>query len=63
MLDNDWQYIRNSGTGTEQLFRYRDDPAEGTNLISSPSADSVAQRFRRSVKELLAAGPGGKTKR
>ena len=63
MLDNDWQYIRNSGTGTEQLFRYRDDPAERTNLISSPSADSVAQRFRRSVKELLAAGPGGKTKR
>ncbi len=63
MLDNDWHYIRNNGTGKEELYRYREDPLEQMNHIATIDADSVAQRFRRSVKELIADGPAGKRRR
>ena len=62
MLDDQWHYIRNNGTGKEELYRYRDDPAEITNHIAVPAADSIAVRFRRSVKELIAAGPGARSR-
>ena len=58
MLDQHWHYIRNNGTGREELYRHTDDPAEVTDLIHVASADTVAQRFRREVTRTTNAGRG-----
>lgn len=45
LVDARWHYIRN-GDGSEELYAYRDDPQEQTNLKATPEGISVVQRFR-----------------
>lgn len=45
IVDARWHYIRN-GDGFEELYAYRDDPQERTNLKATPEGISAVQRFR-----------------
>ena len=41
---DDWNYIRYSD-GSEELYHHRDDPAEYTNLIMTPGAETIVARL------------------
>jgi hypothetical protein len=45
VLTNEWHFIRYAD-GTEELFRWRDDPAEVTNLMETPDGGLVVPRLR-----------------
>jgi arylsulfatase A-like enzyme len=45
VLTNEWHFIRYAD-GTEELFRWRDDPAELTNLMETPDGGLVVPRLR-----------------
>jgi hypothetical protein len=53
---NGWHYIRN-GDGTEELYRWIEDPDEARNLAGSPNAQAALADGR----SRLAAVPGGYT--
>jgi arylsulfatase A-like enzyme len=53
MLDGRWHYIRNNGSGEEDLFDYRADAAETRDLVGSPGSDSVVARFRAEIRTLV----------
>jgi arylsulfatase A-like enzyme len=55
-----WRYIRNEGTGAEELFDFKSDVLERWNLIGSVGADSLLPRYRaamRAVKEPASQPP------
>jgi len=53
ILDQQFHYIVD-GFGAEQLFDYRADPAELTNLIGTPDAAEVITRLRRTLDSTVA---------
>jgi hypothetical protein len=46
---DDWRYIRNEGTGAEELFDFKSDVLERWNLIGSVGADSLLPRYRAAM--------------
>lgn len=54
LADSVWHFVRNNGTGEEELFRYRDDPAEMDDLSDDPSAASVLALMRERVDAMIA---------
>jgi arylsulfatase A-like enzyme len=44
-----WRYIRNEGTGAEELFDFEHDVLERWNLIGSVRADSLLPRYRAAM--------------
>ncbi|MEO6446671.1 MAG: sulfatase [Gemmatimonadaceae bacterium] len=57
MIDDQWHYIRNNGTGREELYRYLVDSDESHDLVKDAAADSVAERLRRTIRALIEHGP------
>ncbi|MEP7380610.1 MAG: sulfatase [Gemmatimonadota bacterium] len=57
LTDSAWHFVRNNGTGREQLFRYRDDPAELADHAADPDADPILAAMRRRIQTLLTASP------
>lgn len=51
--DDRWHFVRNYGTGREELYCYREDPFEATDHAPLAAADSVRTRLRRQVDSLL----------
>lgn len=51
--DASWHFIRNYGTGREELYRYREDPFEASDQAMASGADTVRARMRRQVDSLL----------
>ena len=45
VVDAQWHYIRNAD-GVEELYAYREDPREQTNLNATPEGIIAVQRFR-----------------
>jgi len=55
LADSVWHFVRNNGTGEEELFRYRDDPAETDDLSDDPSAAPVIAEMRARIDAMIAA--------
>lgn len=53
VMDEEWHYIRNNGTGKEELYRYREDGDETTNLAARTGSDSVLRRMRGMVDDVV----------
>lgn len=53
LADSVWHFVRNNGTGEEELFRYREDPAELDDYADEPAAASVLAAMRERVNALL----------
>ncbi len=51
--DATWHFIRNYGTGREELYRYLEDPLESRDHASNGAADSVRARMRQQLDSLL----------
>lgn len=54
LADSVWHYVRNNGTGKEELYRYRDDPAELEDLAGDPSASMPLASLRSRVQSIIA---------
>lgn len=54
LADSVWHFVRNNGTGEEELFRYRDDPAETDDLSDDPSAAPVLALMRARIDAMTA---------
>jgi arylsulfatase A-like enzyme len=52
------KYIKNEGTGEEELYDLRSDPGEQTNLAGSQGDQKTIQWFRSSLKEALQVKSG-----
>ncbi len=62
LADSVWHFVRNNGTGEEELFRYRDDPSEMEDLSDDPNAAPVLFLMRRRVDAMLAGAiPASRT--
>lgn len=55
LADSVWHFVRNNGTGDEELFRYRDDPAELVDRADDPGAAPVLAEMRARVDAMIAA--------
>ena len=44
-----WRYIRNEGTGAEELFDFEHDVLERWNLVGSTKADSLLPKYRAAL--------------
>lgn len=53
-----WLYVR-YGTGEEELYDYRRDPGETTNLAGTPGRSSVLRRWRRAAESACRPTPPG----
>jgi hypothetical protein len=53
LMDRQWHYIRNTGTGKEELFRYRDDPAEVSDLLAAPESEPILRQLRTQTDSLV----------
>jgi arylsulfatase A-like enzyme len=55
-----WRYIRNDGTGHEELYNLAEDPGELSNRVGTAAAESVLKRLRDSTNALVRQfGPAG----
>ena len=52
LAEDRFSYIRNEGTGSEELFDERDDPRELTNLVAKDAMKPTLQRFRARLEPL-----------
>jgi hypothetical protein len=52
VIDDRFHYIRNEGDGEEQLFDYRADGSERSDLASTTEGRAMLARFRRIVPKL-----------
>ena len=52
LAEDRFSYIRNEGTGAEELFDERDDPRELTNLVAKDAMKPTLQRFRARLEPL-----------
>jgi len=51
IVDARWHYIRNN-EGVEELYAYREDPKEQTNLNATPEGINAVQRFRAMLSRI-----------
>jgi len=55
----DWRYIRNDETRTEEFYHFGDDPLERWNMVDSVSGGSLLDRYRTALAAV--GGTGEKT--
>jgi arylsulfatase A-like enzyme len=53
-----WRYIRNEGTGTEELYDFETDLLEHRNVAASPEGQARLPRYRAAIAALKPAAPG-----
>jgi hypothetical protein len=53
-----WRYIRNEGTGAEELYDFESDLLERWNVVGSPDGDARLARYRAAITALKPAAPG-----
>jgi arylsulfatase A-like enzyme len=58
LADSFWHFVRNNGTGEEELFRYREDPAELEDYADAPEGALVLAGMRARVNALLSSAVG-----
>jgi arylsulfatase A-like enzyme len=55
LVDGDWHLVREGRRLVEELFHYREDPAERSNLVGSPQGMSALREMREAITRALVA--------
>lgn len=55
LADSVWHFVRNNGTGKEELYRYREDPAELHDRSADAETASILSSMRREAQQLVRA--------
>jgi arylsulfatase A-like enzyme len=53
LLNAGKMYIKNLGTGTEQLYDFTDDPSEEFDLIGNPENKKIAEKMRHTLQKIV----------